>query len=131
MLPPSRPRVVADKPRFITIDDYLVLVSPEAKLILEEIRQLIHLKLPNAQETISYQMPAFKLGRTFIYFAAFRKHIGVYPPVTEDKSLIEATARYRNEKGNLAFPLDQAIPYRLIGRVAVALSKQYASKSKL
>lgn len=44
--------------------------------------------------------------------------------------MIEATARYRNEKGNLAFPLDQPIPYELIGKLAVALSKQYASKTE-
>jgi uncharacterized protein YdhG (YjbR/CyaY superfamily) len=121
---------VAEKPRFVTIDEYLATVSPEVKLILEEIRRLIHHKVPEAQETISYQMPTFKLGRTFFYFAAFKKHIGVYPPVTGDKSLIEATARYRNDKGNLAFPLDQAIPFELIGKVAVALSKQYASKTE-
>ena len=82
---------------------------------MEEIRKLVRLKVPAAQETISYQMPAFKLSRTFIYFTAFKKHIGIYPPVTGDKSVIEATARYRNEKGNLAFPLDQPIPYELIG----------------
>jgi uncharacterized protein YdhG (YjbR/CyaY superfamily) len=122
---------MTEKPKFTTIDGYVVSVSPEAKPILEEIRKLIHLKVPNAQETISYQMPAFKLSRTFIYFAAFKKHIGIYPPVTEDKSLIKATASYRNDKGNLALPLDQAIPYELIGKVAVALSKQYARNTEL
>jgi uncharacterized protein YdhG (YjbR/CyaY superfamily) len=119
------------KPKFSSIDDYLATVSPEVKQILEEIRKLIHLQVPQAQETISYQMPAFKIDRTFIYFAAFKKHIGVYPPVTGDKLLIKVTARYRNEKGNLAFPLDQAIPFELIDRVAVALSKQYSSTTKL
>ena len=121
---------MTEKLKFITIDDYLKTATPEAKLILQEIRKLIHLKVPEAQETISYQLPAFKLKRTFIYFAAFKKHIGVYPPVTGDKSLIEATAQYRNEKGNLAFPLDQPIPYELICRVAVVLSKQYASQTE-
>lgn len=119
---------MTEKPKFITIEDYLAKVTPEAKLILTEIRKLIHLKLPEAQETISYQLPAFKLKRTFIYFAAFKKHIGVYPPVTGDKSLVEATTCFRNEKGNLSFPLDEPIPFELIGRVAVALSKQYEVK---
>jgi uncharacterized protein YdhG (YjbR/CyaY superfamily) len=119
---------MTEKPKFTTIDDYLATVTPQAKLILAEIRKLIHIKVPEAKEVISYQMPAFKLKRTFIYFAAFKKHIGVYPPVAGDKSLIAATARYRNEKGNLAFPLDDAMPYELIGRVAVALSKQYSAE---
>jgi uncharacterized protein YdhG (YjbR/CyaY superfamily) len=119
---------VVEKPKFDSMDGYFAAASPEAIPILQEIRKLIHLKIPEAQETISYQMPAFKLKRTFIYFAAFKKHIGVYPPVFGDKALIEATARYRNEKGNLAFPLDQAIPFELIGRVAVALAKQYSNQ---
>jgi uncharacterized protein YdhG (YjbR/CyaY superfamily) len=130
MSPLLRLHAVAEKLKIATIDDYLATASPEAKPILEEIRRLIHLKVPNALEAISYQLPAFKHGRTFIYFAAFKKHIGVYPPVAGDKSLIEATARYRNDKGNLAFPLDQAIPFELIGKVAVALAKQYASKTE-
>jgi uncharacterized protein YdhG (YjbR/CyaY superfamily) len=120
---------MTEKPTFISMDDYLATVSPEAKQILQEIRKRIHLQVPEAQEVISYQMPAFKLKRTFVYFAAFKNHIGVYPPVTGDKSLIKETASYRNEKCNLAFPLDEAMPFELISRVAFALSKQYASNT--
>jgi uncharacterized protein YdhG (YjbR/CyaY superfamily) len=119
---------VAEKLRVTTIDGYLATVPLESKAILQEIRKLIHLKVPEAKEVISYQMPAFKLSRTFIYFAAFKKHIGIYPPVTGDKALIAATASYRNEKGNLAFPLQEPIPYALIGLVAAALCEQYASE---
>jgi uncharacterized protein YdhG (YjbR/CyaY superfamily) len=119
---------MAKSVKLTNIDTYLATATPESKRILEEIRQLIHQKVPKAQEVISYQMPAFKLGKTFIYFAAFKEHIGIYPPVTADKSLIALTAPYRNEKGNLAFPLDQTIPYDLIASVAVALSKQYGEE---
>jgi uncharacterized protein YdhG (YjbR/CyaY superfamily) len=113
------------RPKFATIDDYLASVSPESQLILGEIRKLIRVKIPNAKETISYQLPAFKLSRTFIYFAAFKKHIGIYPPVKGDKTLMDALLPYTGERGNLKFPLDQQMPYELIGRVAVALAKQY------
>jgi uncharacterized protein YdhG (YjbR/CyaY superfamily) len=116
---------MTERPKFANIDDYLASVSPESKLILEEIRKLIRAKVPNARETISYQLPAFKLSRTFIYFAAFKKHIGIYPPVKANKTLADALLPYSGEKGNLKFPLDQPIPYELIGRVAVALAKQY------
>jgi uncharacterized protein YdhG (YjbR/CyaY superfamily) len=119
---------MAANEKFADIDAYLATVAPESKRILQEIRQLIHRKVPKAHEVISYQMPAFKLSKTFIYFAAFKKHIGIYPPLTVDKSLIALTAPYRNEKGNLAFPLDQLMPFELIARVAVALSKQYGGK---
>jgi uncharacterized protein YdhG (YjbR/CyaY superfamily) len=116
---------MAERPKFANIDDYLASVTPESKLILGEIRNLIRSKVPNATETISYQMPAFKLSRTFIYFAAFKKHIGIYPPVKGDKTLTDALHPYAGEKGNLKFPLDQPMPYELIGRVVVALAKQY------
>jgi uncharacterized protein YdhG (YjbR/CyaY superfamily) len=81
---------MTERPKFANIDDYLEPVPPQSKLILEEIRKLIRAKVPNAKETISYQMPAFQLSRTFIYFAAFKKHIGIYPPVKGDKTLADA-----------------------------------------
>jgi uncharacterized protein YdhG (YjbR/CyaY superfamily) len=113
---------------FASIDDYIETVSVDAKPILEELRKLIQTTVPDATETISYQMPAFKLGRTFIYFAAFKKHIGIYPPVKADKALEKELLIYRNEKGNLKFPLDQPMPYELISRVAVALSQASLGK---
>jgi uncharacterized protein YdhG (YjbR/CyaY superfamily) len=116
---------MAERPKFASIDDYLASVSPESKIVLSEIRQLIREKVPNATEAISYQVPAFKLSRTFIYFAAFKKHIGIYPPVTGDKTLSDELLPYAGDKGNLKFPLDQPMPYELIGRVVVALAKQY------
>jgi uncharacterized protein YdhG (YjbR/CyaY superfamily) len=116
---------MAERPKFASIDDYLASVSPESQLVLGEIRQLIRAKVPNATETISYQIPAFKLHRTFIYFAAFKKHIGIYPPVKHDKTLMYELLPYAGDKGNLKFPLDQSIPYELIGRVVVALAAQY------
>ncbi len=82
--------------------------------------------VPEAVETISYQMPAFRLKRIFFYFAAFKKHIGVYPPVSGDDDLMQALLPYRNDKGNLKFPLDQPMPYDLIGRVAEALARQHS-----
>jgi uncharacterized protein YdhG (YjbR/CyaY superfamily) len=116
---------MAEYPKSANIDDYLASVSPESKLVLQEIRQLIRAKVPNATETISYQMPAFKLRRTFIYFAAFKKHIGIYPPVKDDKTLMNELLPYAGDKGNLKFPLDQPMPYELMGRVVVALAAQY------
>ena len=114
--------------KFANIDSYIASAPPESRDILEEIRRVVKAEVPAAVETISYQMPAFKLDRVFFYFAAFKKHIGVYPPVKGDKELQQALAPYRGEKGNLKFPLSQAIPYNLIGRVAAALSQEYSKQ---
>lgn len=117
---------MTERSQFKTIDDYLETASPEVKTILEEIRRLIQAEIPDAKETISYQMPAFKLRRIFIYFAGFKKHIGIYPPVKNDETLIKELLPYSGDKGNLKFPLDKPIPYELIARVTIALAKEYS-----
>lgn len=114
--------------KFTSIDDYIASASPDAQSILQEIRRVVKTEVPTAFETISYQLPAFKLHRVFIYFAAFKKHIGVYPPVKGDKNLQKSLLPYRGEKGNLKFPLEQPMPYELIRRVAAALSREYSKQ---
>jgi uncharacterized protein YdhG (YjbR/CyaY superfamily) len=85
---------------------------------------------PLAEETISYQLPAFRLGRTFIYFAGFKNHIGIYPPIKRDRALLRELRPYLNEKNNLKFSLAEPIPYELISRVALTLSMEYAKPSR-
>ena len=111
---------------FADIDAYIAAADPAARPILSEIRRVVKLAVPQAQETISYRMPAFKLKRIFFYFAAFKKHVGVSPPVTGDKRLKKELLPFSNDKGNLKFPLNAPIPYELIARVAAALSVQYS-----
>jgi uncharacterized protein YdhG (YjbR/CyaY superfamily) len=108
------------------IDAYVASASPQVREILERIREVVRVAVPEATETISYQMPAFKLERVFFYFAAFKKHIGIYPPVKGDRELQNELLPYRGDKGNLKFPLGESIPYELIGRVASALSQEYS-----
>lgn len=117
---------MTEQPKFTSIDHYIASVSPDVQSILQEIRRIVKSEVPMAVETISYQLPAFKLDRVFIYFAAFKKHIGVYPPVKGDEKLQKALLPYRGEKGNLQFPLEQPVPYELIRRVAAALSREYS-----
>ena len=100
-----------------TIDDYIAACPPEVRPILENVRSMIRAAAPDARERIGYQMPAFALNGDLIYFAAFKKHLGIYPPVTGDTALQEAIAPFRGEKGNLKFPFDEPIPYDLISKV--------------
>src|SRR5688500_14202476 len=115
---------MSDRPTFSSMDEYIASAPAEVRRILEDIRQVVGDRVPDAIETIGYQMPAFRLGKVFFYFAAFKRHIGIYPPVKGDQNLQQALLPYRGEKGNLKLPLDQPIPYDLIGRVAVALSRE-------
>jgi uncharacterized protein YdhG (YjbR/CyaY superfamily) len=100
-----------------TIDEYIDRSAPRAQPMLRRVRATIAKAAPDATETISYGMPAFKLGRILVYFAAFKRHIGLYPPVKGDAGLEKAVAPYAGEKGNLRFPIDQKTPYALISRI--------------
>jgi uncharacterized protein YdhG (YjbR/CyaY superfamily) len=111
------------------IDEYIAASSPEVQAILERIRATIHTVAPTAQETISYQIPAFTLNGTLVYFAAFKNHIGFYPPVSGDATLKKAVSRYAGEKGNLRFPLDQPMPIRLIERIVRLRVKQNSARA--
>ena len=113
---------------FASVDEYLAATAAPVRPALEKIRAIVKSVAPQAQETISYGMPAFRQGRIFIYFAAFRKHVGIYPPVRGGVALDKALQPYRGPKGNLKFPLDRAMPYGLIRRVAIALVKQHGSQ---
>lgn len=112
--------------RFKTMAQYIAAAAPNAQPALKKIRAIVRNVAPDACEVISYQLPAFRQGRVFFYFAAFTAHIGIYPPVKGNAALEKALKPYRGEKGNLKFPLNQRVPYALIKRVAVALKAQYA-----
>ena len=100
------------------IDEYISAAPRECRPILEKIRRLIRQAAPRAEETISYGMPAFKQKNILVYFAVFKKHIGLYPPVRGDEKLMRDVAPYAGAKGNLRLPLGKRIPYGLIRRVA-------------
>jgi uncharacterized protein YdhG (YjbR/CyaY superfamily) len=100
-----------------TIDQYIASYPPDVQEILQKIRLTVRGAVPDAEETISYRMPAFRKKKILIYFAAFKNHVGLYPPVKGDAALLKAVAPYAGEKGNLRFPLDQPIPYELIERI--------------
>jgi len=109
-------------------EDYLASLPPETARLLLSIQAEVEKRVPDARRCISYRMPAFRLDRVFFYFAGFRKHIGIYPPVTRDERLILELMPYRGPKGNLSFGLDQPLPIELIGRVALALSIEVGRK---
>lgn len=104
----------------------LANVASEPRARLEAIRAEAERRVPGAQRCVAYKMPALKQGRVFFYFAAFKQHIGIYPPVTQPAALVEELARWRGPKGNLSFPHAEPLPLDLIGWVAEALAVQYA-----
>ena len=112
---------------FRSHDEYFATQPRDLRARLEQIQQEVERQVPGSARTISYNLPAFKKEKTFFYFAAFKKHIGIYPPVTEDLELIKETEGLRGPKGNLSFGHDTELPLQLIGRIAKALASQYSA----
>ncbi len=110
---------------FATHTEYLDTLGVEQRSRLEQVIAEVVRLIPSAIPCISYNLPAFRQDKVFIYVAAFKKHMGIYPPITNDPKLIRQTERMRGPKGNLSFPHSEALPMDLIGRIAVALHKQY------
>lgn len=113
-----------------SIDGYISAFDPQVRAILKKLRRTIRKAAPEAHESISYQMPTFKLNGPLVYFAAWKKHIGFYPPVRGDAALEKAVSSYAGEKGNLLFPLDQPIPFGLIERIVKLKVGQNLAKAK-
>ena len=100
-----------------SIDEYIAGFPPDVREILERIRSTIREAAPDAEETISYQMPTFRLKGNLVHFAAFKNHIGFYPTPTGTDRFQKELAVYKGGKGSIRFPLDQPIPFDLIGEI--------------
>lgn len=117
-------------PRKDAVSEYISQFPPEVQVALGQLRQAIRDAAPEATEVISYKMPAFKMYGILVYFAAWKKHIGLYPPVSGDKAIERAAARYAGEKGNLQFPLDESMPIALITRIVKLRVKQDSARAE-
>jgi uncharacterized protein YdhG (YjbR/CyaY superfamily) len=99
------------------IDEYITRFPVDVGEILEKIRMTIRKAAPDAQETISYQIPTFTLYGNLVLFAAFKKHIGFYPAPSGIEKFKDELSVYDGAKGSVQFPLDKPIPFRLISRI--------------
>ena len=99
------------------IDDYIAGFPSKVQKILQRIRKTIRKAAPDAKEVISYRMPAFKLNRVLVYFAAYQNHISLYPAPRGASAFKKELAEYEGGKGTVQFPLDQPVPFDLITRI--------------
>ena len=100
-----------------TMDEYISACPKDVQDILEKVRATIRKAAPEAEETIDYQMPTFKLKGNLVHFAAHKKHIGFYPTPSGIEKFKEEISVYEWAKGSVQFPLDKPIPYDLISRI--------------
>jgi len=100
------------------MDQYIAGFPEDVQEILEKIRMTVRKVAPDAEETIKYGMPTFTLKGNLVYFGAFKKHIGFYPPIsTGSAEFRKELSVYEGEKRSLKFPLEKPIPYSLIEEI--------------
>ena len=100
-----------------SVDAYIAGFPPEVRDVLKEIRRTIRKAAPDAEEKISYMMPAIFLEGPLVYYAAFKNHIGFFPTSTGVQAFKSELAAYGTSKGTVRFPLGTRIPYGLITRI--------------
>lgn len=118
---PSKPK---------NIDEYIADFPQDVQKILEKIRSTIKKAAPDAEETISYQIPTFTLKGNLVHFAAFKKHIGFYPTPTGIGQFQKELSGYKGAKGSVQFPLDKPIPFNLISRIVKFRVKENLERAK-
>lgn len=107
----------APRRRFKTMDEYINTFPEDVRATLNKLRQTIREAAPEAEETISYQMPTFRLNGNLVHFAAFENHIGFYPTPTGIEAFEKELSTYKGAKGSVQFPIDQPLPLELIRKI--------------
>ncbi|PBI90785.1 hypothetical protein BSF41_14820 [Flavobacterium sp. ACN2] len=112
------------------IDQYIGAFPNDVQEILEKVRMTIQKAAPDAQEKISYSMPAFEQNGIVVYFAAFKNHIGLYALPTGHEAFATELSKYKSGKGSVQFPLKEKIPYDLITKIVKFRVKENLEKVK-
>jgi len=117
------------KKQFETVDEYIKTFPEDVRKILRKIRATIRKTEPKAKETISYDIPTYKLnGKRLVYFAGWKNHIAFYPIPTGDEAFNKHIAKYTSGQGTLQFPLKEPIPYDLVKKIVLVRLKEVRKK---
>ncbi len=120
------------KSRFKTADEYILSLPEEVQVLMEELRKTIKQAAPEAQEVISYNMPAFRFHGILVYYAAHREHIGFYPAdATFSEVFKKDIAGFFTSKGTIRFPFGQPIPHDLVKKIVLYRVKRNLEKAAL
>lgn len=117
---------------FASVDDYLAAQPEDVQGLLRRVRATIRKAVPKAEESISYQMPTYKLaGAPVLFFAGWKKHYSLYPATRAVvAALKDERALFKIEKDTIRFPLSEAVPVKLIERIAKLRAKELAARVK-
>ncbi|HEY4156360.1 MAG TPA: DUF1801 domain-containing protein [Puia sp.] len=113
------------------VDQYIAGFPKETQKLLQEIRMTIRQVAPDAEEGISYQMPAYKDHGILVYFAGYKNHIGFYPTASGIAAFRKELSAYKGAKGSVQFPLDKPLPLALISKILAFRLKENLKKAEI
>ena len=116
--------------KFNNIDEYHAAQATDVQPLLQQLREAILQAAPDVVENISYNMPAFKLRTNLVYYAAFKRHIGLYPTGSPIKAFEKELAGFATSKGAVQFPLDKPLPVALIKKIVKFRAEEDTAKAK-
>nr|WP_321498321.1 DUF1801 domain-containing protein [uncultured Methanolobus sp.] len=111
------------------IDEYIAMFPKDVQGRLNELRSTILELAPDAEETISYNMPTFRLNGILVHFAAYKNHIGFYPTPSGIAEFEDELAGYKHAKGSVQFPLDEPLPIDIVRKIVVFRVKENNAKT--
>ncbi len=114
-----------------SVDEYIKSFPKATQKHLKEIRATIKKEAPEAEEVISYGMPAFKFYGMLVYYAAYEHHIGFYSLPSGNAAFKKELSKYKTGKGSIQFPIEEAMPHDLIKKMVQFRIKENLGKEKL
>jgi uncharacterized protein YdhG (YjbR/CyaY superfamily) len=115
---------------FNNVDEYIALFDNNVQEQLQQLRQAIKEAAPQAEEIISYKMPAYKQTGMLVYFAAYKRHIGFYPTASSIIKFMNEFTNYKTSKGAVQFPIDKPLPLVLIQKIVKFKVRENEEKAR-
>lgn len=116
--------------KFKTVDQYLSAFPSSTKALLKKMRETVKEVAPQAEELISYNMPAFRWNGMLVWYAANKQHIGFYPTPSAIQTFAQELSQYKTSKGAIQFPIDKPIPTSVVKKIVKFRVKQNLEKAK-
>lgn len=103
--------------KYTTVEEYMAELTGENRSRLEAFRGMVKKVVPEAKEVISYNMPAFRLDKIVVWYAANKEHIGLYPSVSPIEAFRDDLKKYKTSKGAIQFPYSEPVPDKLVEKI--------------
>ena len=113
------------------VDKYMLPFPKNTQQLMEQLRKTILKAVPEAEEIISYNMPAYKYYGMLVYFAGYKNHIGFYPMPSAIEAFKKDLSVYKSAKGSVQFPLDKPLPLQLVTKMVTFRKKENKEKAAL